>query len=310
MSTSQRLKTHTANDAVQWEDIWQFQVGLFEPFVSYDFFQQRRALNERMAVILSDASPSSEKLVVEPLATACAWRETRVDLKQQSIIRREPTMSFWLMTPLSLSNDLRVYLSKSFLAAYTTSLGMLDWIRPHGAERSSTAPVLIGEISAENEPILQKACSYITVKKRLLRHRPVLWYGTSFLAGLAIESVEPLTIKGILTQLQVPHSISKNVLPLLDTSRLRAINIVTGIIVQHISQGLPVERVDIEALIDRDAGQWTEVVFALRVNLSSDEANRKWDDILNEVSHTASTQTDKEVATSLREKIGIHFRWI
>ena len=83
-----------------------------------------------------------------------------------------------------------------------------------------------------------------------------------------------------------------------------------GILTDEILRGLPVRHVGIEPLIDRDVGQWSEVVFIVQVDLSSIEANREWDNILDKVSEVADKQEDKEVTTSLLEKIGIHFAWI
>jgi len=124
------------------------------------------------------------------------------------------------------------------------------------------------------------------------------------------EAARLATIRTTLSQLSVPYNVDKGVLPLLNESTLRAVNIVTGILNDEILRGLPVKHVGIEPLIDRDAGQWSEVVFIVQVDLSSTEANRAWDNILDRVSEVADKQEDKEVTNSLLEKIGIHFAWV
>jgi len=124
------------------------------------------------------------------------------------------------------------------------------------------------------------------------------------------EAARLVTIRTGLSQLSVPYHVDKGVLPLLNESTLQAAHIVTGILTDEILRGLPVRHVGVEPLIDRDAGQWSEVVFIIQVDLSSTEANREWDNILDRVSEVADKQEDKEVTTSLLEKIGIHFAWI
>lgn len=125
-----------------------------------------------------------------------------------------------------------------------------------------------------------------------------------------LEAAGLSTITNALSQLRVPYEVDKEVLPLLNESTTQAVNIVTGILNDEVSRGLPIKHITIEPLIDRDAGQWSEVVFTIQVDLDSDDANRAWDSILTEVSETADMQTDKIIAIALLERIGIHLAWV
>ncbi len=122
-------------------------------------------------------------------------------------------------------------------------------------------------------------------------------------AGLSV-------ITNALSQLRIPFEVDKEVLPLLNESTTQAVTVATGILVDEVSRGLPVKHITIEPLIDRDAGQWSEVVFTIQVDLDSDDANRSWDSILTQISELADMQTDNEVAIALLERIGIHLTWV
>ena len=113
-----------------------------------------------------------------------------------------------------------------------------------------------------------------------------------------------------LYRLQAPYELDERVLPLLDRATLAAASIVTNILSNKISGGLSANHVRVESLMDYDAGQWAEIVFTVHVNLNSKEANREWDDVLATVSDVAKKLSDQEVASSLLERIGIHFTWV
>ena len=112
-----------------------------------------------------------------------------------------------------------------------------------------------------------------------------------------------------LDQLQVTYNIDRQVSALLDRPTLAAANIVTAVLSTSIAKGLPVERVDVKLLADCDAGQWQELVFTIHVDLNSQDANREWDSILDEIRTKAHRESDEMVIASLSEKIGLHFRW-
>lgn len=126
----------------------------------------------------------------------------------------------------------------------------------------------------------------------------------------APEAAKLLTLTRGLDQLSVPYQVDNGVLPLLNESVLQAAHIVIGILTDRILRGLQIKHVSVEPLLDRDAGQWSEVVFTIQVDLDSYEANHEWDNILDKVSKVAHKETNKEVVISLLEKIGIHFVWI
>jgi len=142
--------------------------------------------------------------------------------------------------------------------------------------------------------------------------RPSLWENlrtTYFLKFPQITVSPAAAIRTILDHLPVPYRIDVRVLPLLDRPTLKAVEIVTAILSERVSAGLTIEHVSIGILTDRDAGQWSELVFNIRVNLDSVGANQEWDNVLVKVSEEADGQVDGEVAVSLVEKIGIHFTW-
>jgi len=112
-----------------------------------------------------------------------------------------------------------------------------------------------------------------------------------------------------LDQLQVPYNINGQVSFLLDKPTLEAANIIIAVLSDRITKGLPVERVDVKSLADYDAGQWQELAFTIYVNLTSQDANRQWDSILDEIEAKASKQGDETVINSLSERVGVHFRW-
>jgi len=112
-----------------------------------------------------------------------------------------------------------------------------------------------------------------------------------------------------LDQLQVPCNIDRQVSSLLDRPTLKAANIVTAVLSTSIAKGLPVERVDVKLLVDCDAGQWQELVFTIYVDLNSQDANREWDSMLDEIADKVHRYGDTKVIDSLSERIGIHFRW-
>jgi hypothetical protein len=112
-----------------------------------------------------------------------------------------------------------------------------------------------------------------------------------------------------LDQLPVPHNINRQVSSLLDKPTLEAANIVIAVLSDRIAKGLPVERVDVKPLTDYDAGQWQELAFTIYVDLASQDANREWDSILDEIGARARRQGDETVIDSLSERIGVHFRW-
>lgn len=125
-----------------------------------------------------------------------------------------------------------------------------------------------------------------------------------------LETTKLLTITTELSRMQVSSEVDKGVLSLLNETTMQAVSIINDILVNEVSQGLPVKHISIEPLIDRDAGQWSEVVFTIQVDLDSHHANHAWDNILNKVSEVADRQTNREVTTALLEKIGIHFTWV
>jgi hypothetical protein len=112
-----------------------------------------------------------------------------------------------------------------------------------------------------------------------------------------------------LDQLQVPYTINKQVSFLLDRPTLEAANIVIAVLSDRIAKGLPVEHIDVKPLTDYDAGQWQELVFTIYVDLASQDANKEWDSILDEIGAKARRQGDETVINSLTERIGVHFRW-
>ncbi len=109
--------------------------------------------------------------------------------------------------------------------------------------------------------------------------------------------------------LGVLYRISGEVLPYFDDVTVKASGVVARVLARRIAAGLAVEDVDVDVLTDYDAGQWSEVVFTVKVNLDSASANQEWDDTLAEISHLADRQHNKEVASALRNRISIHFRW-
>lgn len=112
-----------------------------------------------------------------------------------------------------------------------------------------------------------------------------------------------------LDQLQVPYNINTQVSSLLDRPTLEAANIVTAVLSDRIAKGLPVEHVDVKPLTDYDAGQWQELVFTIYVDLDSQDANKEWDGMLDEIRAKAHRRGDEIVIDSLSERIGVHFRW-
>lgn len=112
-----------------------------------------------------------------------------------------------------------------------------------------------------------------------------------------------------LDQLQVPYNINRQVSSLLDRPTLEATNIVIAVLSDRIAKGLPVEHVDVKPLTDYDAGQWQELVFTIYVDLNSQDANKEWDSMLDEIRAKAHRRGDETVIDSLSERIGVHFRW-
>ncbi len=127
-----------------------------------------------------------------------------------------------------------------------------------------------------------------------------------------IMRTEPLyaQIRRVLAQIQIPHHLDKEVLHLVDTPMLQAMNIVSRVLAKRISAGLRARDIEIEPLTDRVAGRWSEVVFVVRVDLSSEDANREWDSVLTEILEVANAQSDLQTANCLSENIGIHFEWV
>jgi hypothetical protein len=112
-----------------------------------------------------------------------------------------------------------------------------------------------------------------------------------------------------LDQLSVPYNINEQVSFLLDKPTLEAANIVIAVLSERIAKGLPVERVDVKPLTDYDAGQWQELAFTIYVDLASQDANREWDSVLDDIKARTHRQGDETVINALSERIGIHFRW-
>jgi hypothetical protein len=112
-----------------------------------------------------------------------------------------------------------------------------------------------------------------------------------------------------LDRLGVGCNVNAQVSSLLDRPTLEAANIVTAVLSDSIAKGLPVEHVDVEPLTDYDAGQWQELVFTIDVNLDSQDANKEWDSILDEIRAEADRRGDEIVIESLTERIGVHFKW-
>ena len=133
---------------------------------------------------------------------------------------------------------------------------------------------------------------------------------TVYSGGLSSEAIGLIEIATTFSKLGVGYHVDKGVLPLLDEFTLSSVRIVTDILANEISRGLPVEQIEVKPLTDRDAGEWSEVVFNIQVRLDSAEANREWDNILTKVSEAADRQVDKEISASLLEKVGIHFKWV
>lgn len=112
-----------------------------------------------------------------------------------------------------------------------------------------------------------------------------------------------------LDQLRVPYNINPQVSSLLDGPTLEAANIVTAVLSDRIAQGLSVEHVDVKPLMDYDAGQWQELVFTIYVDLTSQDANKEWDSMLDEIRAKAHRRGGEIVIDALSERIGVHFRW-
>lgn len=112
-----------------------------------------------------------------------------------------------------------------------------------------------------------------------------------------------------LDRLQVPYHINRQASALLDRATSEAANIVTAVLSDRIVRGLPVEYVDVKPLTDYDAGQWQELVFTIYVDLTSEDANREWDSVLDETRAMAHRKGDATVIDALTERIGVHFRW-
>jgi hypothetical protein len=117
-------------------------------------------------------------------------------------------------------------------------------------------------------------------------------------------------VVSVLSRLKVPCHIDQSVLPLLSKPILEAVRIVVDILSDRIDNGLPVEHVMVEPLVDIDAGQWKEVVFRVQVKLESRNANREWDYLLAQIAQKGAQLEDPEIAASLQEDIGIHFVWV
>lgn len=117
-------------------------------------------------------------------------------------------------------------------------------------------------------------------------------------------------VVSVLSRLKVPCHIDQSVLSLLSKPILEAARIVVDILSDRIDNGLPVEHVMVEPLVDIDAGQWKEVVFRVHVKLESRDANREWDYLLAQIAQKGAQLEDPEIAASLQEDIGIHFAWV
>ena len=113
-----------------------------------------------------------------------------------------------------------------------------------------------------------------------------------------------------LNELQVPCSVDEEIEFILDNITLKAANIVTSVLHDKITKGLPVKYIHVKLFVDYDAGQWEELVFNIEVDMASKDANREWDSILDEIAKIAGNRDDTSLVESLQEKIGIHFKWI
>jgi hypothetical protein len=125
-----------------------------------------------------------------------------------------------------------------------------------------------------------------------------------------IYEPEILELDNILSRLGVPHMVDRKVFPFLSKAGMEAVSIVVDILADRIHSGAPVAEVRVEPLIDVDAGQWTEVVFTIQVNLNTAEANKEWDRVLENISEARRNIAKPEVATFLGENIGTHFTWV
>ncbi len=99
-------------------------------------------------------------------------------------------------------------------------------------------------------------------------------------------------------------------MPLLTKDVLEAGKIVVNEIRKEISNGLPVRDVTLTRLDDYDAGQWSELVFQIKVSLDTEAANEAWDRILDKIDKiTESKMVDKSTRAALAEKIGVSLWW-
>ena len=112
-----------------------------------------------------------------------------------------------------------------------------------------------------------------------------------------------------LKTLEVPYTIGYAIEPMVAGSILKAARIVVDELREEILLGLPVAQISVERLDDYDAGQWSELVFLITVDLSRQEANERWDKLIDRLADLAESQTDESLRTALSEDISVQFRW-
>ncbi len=113
-----------------------------------------------------------------------------------------------------------------------------------------------------------------------------------------------------LDTLGVAYHVEESVMSLITKDVLKAGKLVVDEIRKEISDGLPVRGITLTRLDDRDAGQWSMLVFQIKVALDTQAANDAWDRIIDRISEIRESQTiDKRLKTALSDKIGVRIRW-
>ncbi|GEM_PF-2842245 len=112
-----------------------------------------------------------------------------------------------------------------------------------------------------------------------------------------------------LDTLGVEYHIDDSIRPLVNKHVLKAGKLVVEEIRKEISGGLPVSDITLTRLDDYDAGQWSMVVFLIKVALDTQAANDAWDRILYRISELEESYKDQSVRKVLNEEISIQFTW-
>ncbi len=113
-----------------------------------------------------------------------------------------------------------------------------------------------------------------------------------------------------LDTLGVEYRVDSSVISLITKNVLKAGKLVVNEIRKEISDGLPVREVPLARLDDHDAGQWSELVFIIKVALETKEADEAWDRILGKIDELIeSKMVDKSTKVALLETINVWLRW-